>query len=40
MFGSYFGISKRWVEKNDPQIQRVIEIQRVLRFNEDQEKSS
>jgi hypothetical protein len=40
MFGSYFGISERWVEKNDPQIQRMIEAQQVLRFNADPEKPS
>lgn len=33
MFGSYFGISERWVEKSDPRIQRIIEAQTVLRFN-------
>lgn len=33
MFGSYFGIAERWVEKSDPRIQRIIEAQTVLRFN-------
>ncbi len=33
LFGSYFGISERWVEKSDPRIQRIIEAQTVLRFN-------
>ncbi len=33
MFGSYFGISERWVEKSDPRIQRIVEAQTVLKFN-------
>lgn len=32
-FGSYFGISERWVEKSDPRIQRIIEAQTVLQFS-------
>lgn len=38
LFGSYFGISERWVEKSDPRIQRIIEAQQVLRFTEVQDK--